>query len=85
MSQRLLCGRHLLQPRRLVSEAGQGRIDSVQASLMHAVQLTPLDFCDSSGRTDRYQRTECGDLRIPHWAAGKPFGSARHWEQAPMI
>lgn len=40
---------------------------------MHVVDWMPLDFCEWAGRIDLYQRPECGDLRIQHWAAGKPF------------
>lgn len=71
MSQRLPCGKHLLQPRRWASEAG--RIDSVPALLTYVGQLPPLDFCALAARIVRYRRPECGGLRIQHWAAGKPF------------
>lgn len=71
MSRRLPYRQRLIQPRRWASEAG--RIDSVQESLIHAGQWTPLGFCALAARIDRYQRPECGGLRTQHWAAGKPF------------
>ena len=45
------------------------------------MQLRPLGFCDWTGPFDYYRRPEGGDLRILHWAAGKPFWlRVREWQ-----